>query len=224
MNNWQHIFKIDPAKQITETELERLCQSGTDAIIVGGTDQVTWDNVNDLLRRLSKFDIPCLQEISTPDSIAIGFDSYLIPMVMNSLDKKWVMDIQHEAIKQYHAFMDWDDIFMEGYCILNEASKAYQETNCKQPSRDDVLAYAHMAEHMFKLPIFYIEYSGMYGDPELVKQVSEELNHTLVVYGGGISNREQAEEMSHYADMIIVGDIIYTDLEQALQTVITKRY
>lgn len=220
LENWQHLFKLDPAKQITDTEIKRLCTSGTDAIIVGGTDQVTWDNVHDLIMRLSEFDIPCLLEISTPEAIVMGFDHYLIPMVMNSREKKWVMDIQHEAIKQYHAFMDWDDIFMEGYCILNESSQVYQKTNCKLPSEADVLAYAHMAEHVFKLPIFYVEYSGTYGDPKLLEHVSQELNKTLLVYGGGISNRKQAEEMSQYANMIIIGDCIYTDFEQALQTVL----
>ena len=223
MNGWQHIFKLDPAKQITDTELERLCTSGTDAIIVGGTDGITWDNVSDLLTRLEQYDLPCLLEVSTPDAIMIGFDYYLIPMVMNSKEKKWVMDVQHEAIKQYHAFMDWDDIFMEGYCILNAEAKAFKKTNCTQPNEADVLAYAYMAEHVFKLPIFYLEYSGIYGNPNLVKKINEQLTHTLLFYGGGISNKEQAIEMKKYADTIIVGNSIYTDFENALETVIKQQ-
>lgn len=220
MNGWQHIFKLDPAKKITDMEIERLCNSGTDAIIVGGTDQVTWENVSDLLTRIKMYKMPCLLEVSTPDAIVFGFDYYLIPMVLNSKEKKWVMDIQHEAIKQYHAFMDWDDIFMEGYCILNESAKAFQKANCKLPNEADVLAYAYMAEHVFNLPIFYLEYSGTYGNPKLVKKVNAQLNHTLLFYGGGISNKEQAIEMKKYADTIIVGNGIYTDFERALETVI----
>src|SRR5690625_6407540 len=74
---------------------------------------------------------------------------------------------------------------MEGYCILNEHSKAYQKTTCYLPNEDDVLSYAFMAEHIFKLPIFYLEYSGEYGDPQLVQdRKSTRLNssHVAISY------------------------------------------
>ena len=47
INKWQHVFKVDPAKEISDEALEALCESGTDAIIVGGTDDVTIDGVLD---------------------------------------------------------------------------------------------------------------------------------------------------------------------------------
>ena len=61
------------------------------------------------------------------ESVSPGFDYYFIPMVFNSSEKKWMMDIHHEAIKEYKEMMNWDEIMMEGYCILNPDSKAYQE-------------------------------------------------------------------------------------------------
>lgn len=219
MNEWKHIFKLDPAKKLSDEELKRVCQSGTDAIIIGGTDQITREGVINLLAKVSQYSLPCILEISTMESITLGFDNYFIPMVMNSKDKKWMMDIQHEAIKQYKDFMDWDEIFIEGYCILNEDAKAFKHTNCEMPDDDDVVAYAYMAEHVFKLPIFYIEYSGIYGDKHLVEKVSKELDQTLLFYGGGIENAEQAREMKDNADVIIVGNSIYTNLEEALETV-----
>jgi len=219
MKQWNHIFKLDPAKEITDVAIDRICASGTDAIIVGGTDAVTLEGVLYLLRKLRKYRLPCILEISTMDAIVPGFDYYFIPMVMNSKEKKWMMDIQHQAIKEYRDFMDWDTIVMEGYCILNEASKAFMKTNCQLPDEEDVMAYAYMAEHIFKLPVFYVEYSGTYGDPDLVRQTKEQLNHTLLFYGGGIENPSQAIEMKKNADVIIVGNSIYTDLENALRTV-----
>lgn len=219
MNKWKHIFKLDPAKEISDEKIARLCQSGTDAIIVGGTDNVTYDGVLYLMTRIKQYQIPCILEISTIDSITLGFDYYFIPMVMNSTEKKWLMDIQHEAIKEYKQFMNWDTIFMEGYCILNEDSKAFIKTNSKMPDDEDVTAYAYMAEHIFKLPIFYVEYSGIYGDSQLVEKVKRELDQTLLFYGGGIENIDQAKEMKQHADVIIVGNSIYTDFEKALHTV-----
>jgi len=115
--------------------------------------------------------------------------------------------------------MDWNDMFVEGYCILNEEAKAYKKTTCKLPDIEDVTAYAYMAENVFHLPIFYLEYSGKYGDPELVKQVKKELQHTLLFYGGGITNQIEAKEMKEHADVIIVGNSVYTDFKNALKTV-----
>ena len=106
---------------------------------------------------------------------------------------------------------------------MNEDAKAFTYTNCKLPTREDVLAYAYMAEHVFHLPYFYLEYSGMYGDPDLVYDVSSELGQTKLIYGGGIHTLAEAKEMSMYADMIVVGNAIYTNLTEALQTVRIKQ-
>jgi len=219
MKEWKHIFKLDPAKEISDEHLEQICESGTDAVIVGGTDNITLDGVLDLMSRIRRYMVPCILEISTMEAITPGFDYYFIPMVMNSTEKKWMMDIQHEAVKQYKDMMDWDEIFLEGYCILNKDAKAFKKTNCFLPDDEDVLAYAYMAEHMFNLPFFYVEYSGTYGDPTLVQQVKEELDDTLLIYGGGIENKVQAREMKEHADIIVVGNSIYTHFEQALETV-----
>src|SRR5699024_9690536 len=97
----------------------------------------------------------------------------------------------------------------EGYCILNEEAKVFTHTNSYLPDLDDVKAYAYMAEKVFRLPVFYVEYSGKYGDPELVKEVSDVLEDTLLFYGGGIETPEHAIEMKQYADVIIIGNSIY---------------
>src|SRR5690606_7493322 len=128
-----------------------------------------------------------------------------IPMVLNSNEKKWMMDMQHQGIKRYMEYIDFVNPVFEGYCILNEEAKAFQYTNSSLPDIEDTLAYAYMAEEVFHLPIFYLEYSGKYGDPGLVKQVSQQLKQTLLFYGGGITNALQAKEMKQYADVIIVG-------------------
>jgi putative glycerol-1-phosphate prenyltransferase len=219
IKQWKHVFKLDPNKEITDEDLEKICESGTDAIIIGGTDEVTLDNVIHLLARVRRFTVPCALEISNIESVTPGFDFYFIPSVLNSQDKKWFMDLHHKAVKEFGGLMDWDEIYMEGYCILNPESKAYQYTNSALPEWDDVVAYAQMAEHMFKFPIFYIEYSGTYGDPKLVERVKSELENTTLFYGGGIESTQQAEEMAQHADVVVVGNSIYENVKQALKTV-----
>lgn len=223
MKNWRHVFKLDPAKVIEDDALERICESGTDAIIVGGTDNVTLDGVLDLLSRVRRYLVPCVLEVSSMEAITPGFDAYFIPTVLNSKEKKWVMDIHHEAIKRFRHFMNWNEIVIEGYCIMNEQSKAFKKTNSHLPDDEDVVSYAVMAEKFFRLPIFYLEYSGAYGDPELVKKVKEQLNETTLFYGGGIRSYEQAKEMKQYADCIVVGNVIYEDIGAALDTVLAVK-
>src|SRR5690625_2449501 len=219
IEEWKHVFKLDPAKDISDDHLEQLCDLGTDAIIIGGTDNITLEAVLELMYRVRRYAVPCILEISSLEAISPGFDYYFIPMVLNSTEKKWVMDIQHKAIKDYKTMMNWEEIFMEGYCILNPESKAYKKTNCMLPDEEDILSYAYMAEHIFYLPNFYIEYSGTYGDPQVVKKVKNELNKTILFYGGRIATIEQAKEMKQYADVIVVGNSIYTNFKEALQTV-----
>jgi putative glycerol-1-phosphate prenyltransferase len=220
INEWKHIFKLDPAKEISDEDLDLICESGTDAVIVGGTDNVTLDGVLDLLSRIRRsHTVPCILEVSDEEVLTPGFDYYFIPLVLNSKEKKYMMDLQHKAIKEYIDMMEYSEVFFEGYCILNEDAKAFKHTNSYLPDSGDVKAYAYMAEYVFHLPIFYVEYSGTYGDPQLVEEVKEVLDNTLLFYGGGIENSIQAKEMKEHADVIIVGNSIYTDLKNALKTV-----
>jgi putative glycerol-1-phosphate prenyltransferase len=219
-NEWKHVFKLDPNKDISDNDLEKICESGTDAVIIGGSDGITEDNILDLLMRVRRFSVPCALEVSSIETVTPGFDYYFIPSVLNSGAVEWITGLHHKAVKEFGAIMNWDEIIMEGYCVLNQNSKVASLTEANTNlAIDDVIAYAEMAEKMFKFPIFYIEYSGMFGEVELVKKVRNVLETTRLFYGGGISTVEQASQMAEYADTVVVGNIIYEDIESALKTV-----
>ncbi|WP_227396848.1 heptaprenylglyceryl phosphate synthase [Jeotgalibacillus aurantiacus] len=221
VREWKHVFKLDPNKEISDEALEAICESGTDAVMVGGSDGVTLDNVLDLMARVRRYTVPCVLEVSTLESITPGYDLYFIPTVLNTQDPKWITGLHHEAIKEHGDLMNWEELLAEGYVILNPDCKAARLTNAEVPkSDDDVIAYARMAERLFSLPVFYMEYSGMYGDPKLVEKVSRELESAVLFYGGGIRSVKEAEEMAEHADVIVVGNIIYENLNEALKTVL----
>lgn len=189
-------------------------------MIVGGTDGVTLENVLDLMARVRRYTVPCVLEVSSIETVTPGFDLYFIPTILNSRDPKWITGLHHEAVKEFGEIINWEEFAMEGYCILNEDCKAAKLTNANANiTIDDVKAYAMMAEKMFQLPIFYLEYSGKYGDPTMVAEVKKVLENTTLFYGGGISTIEQAAEMAKHADVIVVGNAIYDDFDQALETV-----
>jgi len=220
IREWRHVFKLDPNKDITDEQLEIICESGTDAVIVGGTDGVTLENVLNLMARIRRYTVPCVLEVSSIESVTPGFDLYFIPTILNSRDPNWITGLHHKAVKEFGEVMDWNEFIMEGYCILNEDCKAAKLTNAvAQLTIEDVKAYAMMAEKMFRLPIFYLEYSGKYGDPSFVAEAKRALENTTLFYGGGIYSMEQAAEMAKHADVIVVGNVIYEDFQKALETV-----
>jgi putative glycerol-1-phosphate prenyltransferase len=221
---WRHVFKLDPNKELSDDDLEIICESGTDAIIVGGTDGITLENVLDLMARIRRYTVPVVLEVSTIETVTPGFDLYFIPTILNSSDTKWITGLHHQAVKEFGEIMDWEEIVMEGYCILNEDCKAAKLTNANTNlTSEEVTAYAIMAEKMFNLPIFYVEYSGKYGDVNVIADVKKSLEKTVLFYGGGISTIEQAAEMAKLADVIVVGNAIYENFDLALETVKINR-
>lgn len=123
-------------------------------------------------------------------------------------------------MKEYGELMSPEEIVVEGYCILNADCKAAALTNADAGlDLEDVKAYARMAEHLFRLPIFYLEYSGRLGDAEILKETKAVLNDTTLFYGGGIQDSATAVKMAEHADVIVVGNAIYENFGQALKTV-----
>ncbi|MFX3659106.1 MAG: geranylgeranylglyceryl/heptaprenylglyceryl phosphate synthase, partial [Ectobacillus sp.] len=72
ITQWKHVFKIDPNKELSEEHLELICESGTDAVIVGGSDGVTLDNVLYMLSSIRRYTVPCVLEVSTLEAVTPG--------------------------------------------------------------------------------------------------------------------------------------------------------
>ncbi|GAA3412676.1 heptaprenylglyceryl phosphate synthase [Paenibacillus hodogayensis] len=220
MRRWKHVFKLDPDRDIDDMALERICLSGTDAVMVGGTSGVTFDNTVDLLSRIRRFEVDCVLEISDRDAIVPGFDLYFIPIVLNASNPDWIIGHHHLAVKEYGPMMQWDQIVAEGYVILNGDSTAARVTEARtELERSDVEAYAKIAERLFRLPVLYLEYSGTFGDMELVRRTASSLQDARLFYGGGIDGPEKARQAAAAAHTIIVGNAIYENLDRALETV-----
>ncbi len=217
LRNWRHITKLDPDKPISESDLETIVSSGTDAIMVSGTQNITEENTSMLISRLRGYELPKILEPVIPEAITYdGVDYVFVPLVLNALDSQWIVGRHVDWIKN-HAII-WDKVVPEAYIVLNPESAVAKLTGAKTDlSIDDVIAYALYAERYLHLPIVYIEYSGMYGDPELLNAVNAHCNATIF-YGGGIDSSDKAKEMKKYADVIVVGNVVYEDMDRFLDT------
>jgi putative glycerol-1-phosphate prenyltransferase len=220
IRGWRHVFKLDPARELDDLALDRVCLSGTDAIIIGGSSDITYDNTVDLLARVRKYALPCVLEISTTEAIVPGFDLYFIPVVLNANDPDFITGQHQRALRDYGALLHWEQIVPEGYLILNQQSTAAEVTAAKcDLTEQDVVAYARLADKLFRMPIFYMEYSGKYGNMDWVQQAANVLQSARLFYGGGIDSPEKAYLAAQAAHTIVVGNAIYDCLEQALATV-----
>jgi putative glycerol-1-phosphate prenyltransferase len=220
IQGWKHVFKLDPARFLNDAALERVCLSGSDAIIVGGSSHITYDNTVDLLSRIRKYELPCVLEVSSIDAIVPGFDLYFIPVVLNAGSTEWITGQHQRALRDYGALLHWDQIIPEGYVILNGncTAAALTEANCDL-TEQDVMAYARLADKLFRMPIFYMEYSGVFGNMDWVRQAAKVIQGAQLFYGGGIDSPDKAQQAAQAAHTIVVGNVVYDDLDQAVATV-----
>lgn len=218
--NWQHVFKLDPDKEISDEALDELCMSGTDAIIVGGSSGVTFENTVDLLARIRRYSVDCALEVSTMDGAVPGFDGYFVPFVLNTKQADWLMLKQLEGLQEYGHFVPWEMTAASGYIVLNEHSTAAKVSGAEANlSTQEVLPYLWMADRLLRLPIVYMEYSGTFGDMKVLARAASELEQAHLIYGGGIDSAEKAAKAAAYAHTVVVGNVVYDDLKSALATV-----
>ena len=211
--DWDHVLKVDPDKSLVDGEtFDDVAQTGTDAIEVGGTLDVTTEKMQRVIDACRKHDVPLYQEPSNPAVVVDdeALDGYLVPVVLNAGDPFWITGAHKEWVRI--ADLDWERTTTEAYIVLNpEASVAeYTEADCDLGA-DDVAAYAAVADRLFGQEIVYVEYSGMLGEPDVVAAAADALDDATLFYGGGIGDYDAAYQMGEHADTIVVGDLLHEE-------------
>ena len=210
---WAHVTKLDPDKRLPQEAVEEIVTSGTDALMLSGTLNVTRENLHELLDLVSAHGLPLVVEPASPDCAIFdkGSDHLFVPSVLNTNDVRWVVG-KHYAWLRHASGIDWEMVVPVAYIVLNPNSAVGRVTGADcSLSGEDVAAFAQVADRYFRFPIVYIEYSGTYGDPAIVQAASEAVEHATLYYGGGIRSAEQAAEMGRYADTIVVGNAVYEE-------------
>ncbi|WP_231189315.1 phosphoglycerol geranylgeranyltransferase [Haladaptatus sp. DYF46] len=208
---WEHVTKVDPDKALHDGDTYAgIANTGTDAIIIGGTTNVTEARVQPILDALASTEIPIFVEPtyrpspSHPEALS----GYLLPIVLNADDPLWITGAHHEWIRS--SDLEWDYVQPEAYIVLSPASSVATLTQADcDLDIDDVVAYAELAEQVLGQEIVYLEYSGMLGDPAVVAATRDALSSAQLFYGGGIHDYDSAYEMASVADTVIVGDVLH---------------
>jgi len=206
---WAHVTKLDPDRHLSEEDIAGIATSGTDALILSGTLNITQENMSQLRDQVKEYGLPLVVEPAGPESVVFNeIDLLYVASVMNTSDAGWIVG-KHKQWAMRPG-INWDRVIPEAYIVLNPDSSVAKVTGADCGlSYKDTVAYASIADHYFRFPIVYLEYSGTYGDPELVKEVCKVIDNAVLYYGGGIDSGEKAYEMARYADTIVVGNAVY---------------
>ncbi len=210
---WAHVTKLDPDKTLPPGAIEDIVTSGTDALMLSGTQNVTQENLRELLDMVSAYGLPLVVEPASPDCAIFDgeIDLLFVPSVLNTSDARWIVG-KHQAWIRNYEDINWNIVVPEAYIVLNPDSAVGRVTGADCTlSREDVAAFAGVADRYFRFPIVYIEYSGTYGDPAIVQAAAEAIEDAALYYGGGIRSAEQAAEMGSIADTIVVGNAVYEE-------------
>ncbi|WP_435158740.1 phosphoglycerol geranylgeranyltransferase [Haladaptatus sp. DFWS20] len=215
---WEHVTKVDPDKPLHDGDsYVDIADIGTDAIIIGGTTNVTEARVQPILDALSSTEIPIFVEPTYRPTLFHNeaLSGYLLPIVLNANDPLWITGAHHEWVRS--SDLEWKAVHPEAYIVLNPASSVatYTQADCDLDV-DDVVAYAELAEQILGQDIVYLEYSGTLGNPAVVAATRNALSSAQLFYGGGIHDYDSAYEMANVADTVIVGDVLH---EAGIETV-----
>ena len=183
---WTHVTKLDPDKRLPGGAIEEIATSGTDALMLSGTQNVTRDNLLELLDQVSPYGLPVVVEPASPDCAIFdgGIDHLFVPSVLNTNDVRWIVGKHYTWLLNNGDGINWDMVVPEAYIVLNPDSAVGRVTGADcNLSAMEVAAFAQVADRYFRFPIVYIEYSGRYGDPQIVRAAAGAIKDALLYYG-----------------------------------------
>lgn len=216
--SWRHVVKLDPDKPMPSLTIKRIAASGTDAVLIGGTQRITRSKVLRLLWHLRQATVPVVIEMSSEACAVPGADAYFVPVVLNAGHLDWIIGHHLRGLERMGALVPWDRVLVEGYIVGNPASAVAHRVGIRaEVDKKQLRALVQYGAGLLQLPIVYLEFSGRQADTGWVKEASAAVSHirstsgagTRLFYGGGIADFHTAWRMLQQVDTIVVGNSLY---------------
>jgi len=225
-----HITLVDPEKISSKQAsivAQNSSQSGTAAIMIGGSTFVSQNHLNSVVRSIKQtVEIPVILFPNNITGINQNADAIWFMSLLNSVDSYFLMGAQilgAPLIKK----LDLEPISL-GYIIVGEGGTAGIIGKALPiPYSKPELAVAHaLAGQYLGMHFIYLEGGSGTKTPvpsKIIRAVKNVLTVPLIV-GGGIKNKDQAiAAVSAGADIIVTGNIIErNDATQKMSEIINE--
>jgi phosphoglycerol geranylgeranyltransferase len=210
-----HLTLIDPDKQPAEKagEIAKRAEAAkTDAIMIGGSTNVTQKNLDATAKAIKKAcDLPTIFFPSGAHAISGNCDAIFFMSMVNSTDVGWVIGEQVKGSLVTRE-LRLEPISM-GYIVVEPGMRVGEVGRAKVIGRGDLkgaMAHALACEYL-GMSFVYLE-AGSGADvpvpPDMIAAVKEILSVPLIV-GGGIRTPEAAEAARKAgADAIVTGTFV----------------
>ena len=210
-----HMTLIDPAKQHPDKAAEIAAAAeklGTDAIMIGGSTDVTQENLDATALAIKKaVKVPVIYFPSGAHAISPYTDAIYFMSMLNSRNTRMVIGEQVMGAPIV-AKIGVEPVSM-GYVIVEPGMKVGEVGQAELVKRNDpktAVAYGLAAQFMGMDLIYFEAGSGAPEPvpPEMVAAVKEKLRIPIIV-GGGIRSAEQAALLRKAgADIIVTGTLV----------------
>lgn len=210
-----HFTLLDPDKQPVEEAADIAAKAeaaGTDAIMIGGSTDVTQDNLDETAKAIKKAcKLPTIYFPSGAHAISGNCDAIFFMSMVNSASVDWIIGEQVKG-SLITKKLGLEPISM-GYIIVEPGMKVGEVGRAVPIKRDDLkraMSYALACEYL-GMSFVYLE-AGSGADrpvpPEMIKAVKDVLSVPLIV-GGGIRTPEAAKAARLAgADAIVTGTFV----------------
>jgi phosphoglycerol geranylgeranyltransferase len=223
-----HMTLLDPAKQSPERAAEMAAvvqEMGTDAIMVGGSTDVTQENLDATILAIKKISsLPVIYFPSGAHAISKHADAMYFMSMLNSLNVNHVVGEQVKGAPIVK-MLGIEPISM-GYIIVEPGMKVGEVGMAQPIPRNEpkkAAAYALAAEYM-GMQLVYLEAGS--GAPEavpseMIATVKKTITVPLII-GGGIRDAKTAERVRLAgADIVVTGTVVEnSDLGEDLKKLI----
>ncbi len=210
-----HMGLIDPDEQSPKTAAKiakALENTGTDAIMVGGSTGITQENLSKTVKAIKKkIKLPVIHFPTEAGAISPHVDAIYFMSMLNSRDLNRVIGEQ-VAGAPFIKKMGIEPIPM-GYVVVEPGMTVGEVGQADLIPRDEpeVALNFGLAAQYLGMELFYLEAGSGASDPvplEMIKTCKENLDIPLVV-GGGIRYAEQARaRVEAGADIIVTGTVL----------------
>jgi len=219
-----HFTLIDPDSETAKDtkKLSLLKEINTDAILIGGSTQVRGEELDDIIKSIKKITtVPIIIFPGGVGGISRYADAIFFMSLLNSRNPYFITKAQ--ALGAFQVKSSGLETLPMGYLIVSPGETAgfIGEADLLPRNKPKIAAAYALAAQYMGMKFVYLEAGSGASEPvplEMIKYVKKAVDIPVIV-GGGIKEKEKAEEISRIADILVTGTIAEENFDKLKEIV-----